>query len=280
MKHFPLASVVLALVASCLYGITAADAAGLAIAGEAGVLMEMQTGKILWSKNQDVRLPPASTAKILTALVVLERGSMDETVTVAVVSKSTRRARLEPGEPIAVRQLLYALLLESDNDAALALAAHVAGSTKTFALLMNQKARQLGALHSRFTNPTGLPERGQYTTARDLAVISRAAMENSAFRRIVATKSYSWQGERSDVPLKNSNRLLDTYGGAIGVKTGSTREAGFCLVAAAERGARGLIAVILGSKEKAVWQDATMLLDAGFAELETRNSELDTGRGR
>jgi D-alanyl-D-alanine carboxypeptidase (penicillin-binding protein 5/6) len=267
VKQFVSGAFVLALVASCLYGSPAAHAAGLAIAAKAGVLMEMQTGKILWAKNQELRLPPASTAKILSALVVLERSPMEEAVANATVSKSTRTARLEAGERITVRQLLYALLLESDNQSALALAAHVAGSSKKFAALMNQKARQLGALHSRFTNPAGLPEAGQYTTARDLAVISRAAMENSAFRSIVATKSYPWHGERADGLLKNSNRLLDSYGGAIGVKTGSTREAGFCLVAAAERDARSLIAVILGSKEKAVWQDATILLDLGFKEL-------------
>jgi D-alanyl-D-alanine carboxypeptidase (penicillin-binding protein 5/6) len=130
---------------------------------------------------------------------------------------------------------------------------------------MNRKAQQLGALHSRFPNPTGLPERGQLTTARDLAVITRAALRVPEFRKVVATKSYRWDGERSQGLLKNSNRLLGSYDGAIGVKTGSTREAGFCLVAAAERGDRSLIAVILGSTEKAVWRDATKLLDAGFS---------------
>jgi D-alanyl-D-alanine carboxypeptidase (penicillin-binding protein 5/6) len=130
---------------------------------------------------------------------------------------------------------------------------------------MNRKARQLGALRSRFSNPTGLPEQGQVTIARDLAVITRAALRVPEFRKVVATKSYRWQGERSQGLLTNSNRLLRSYDGAIGVKTGSTREAGFCLVAAAERGDRSLIAVILGSTEKAVWQDATMLLDVGFA---------------
>jgi D-alanyl-D-alanine carboxypeptidase (penicillin-binding protein 5/6) len=256
-----------ALISISLVAHTAAEAAGLEIAGKAGVLMNMQTGKILWSKNKDLRLPPASTAKILTALVVLERSRPDDIATVPTRRSDMPTSRLQPGERITVRQLLYALLLESDNDAAAALATHAAVSAKAFAALMNQKARQLGALHSRFANPTGLPEHGQLTTARDLTVMTRAAMRDAEFRKIVATKSYRWQGEKTQGLLKNSNRLLDTYDGAIGVKTGNTREAGFCLVAAAERKDRALIAVILGSKDKAVWQDAAIVLDAGFKNL-------------
>jgi D-alanyl-D-alanine carboxypeptidase (penicillin-binding protein 5/6) len=226
--------------------------------------MEMKTGNIVWSKNQDLPLPPASTAKILTAVIVLERSRPADIVTIVPLN-ARPTGRLAPGERLTVGQLLYALLLESDNDAAVTLARHAAGSAKASAALMNQKARQLGALRSRFANPTGLPELDQQTTARDLAVITRAALRIPEFRKVVATKSYRWQGKRSQGLLKNSNRLLGSYDGAIGVKTGSTREAGFCLVAAAERGDRTFIAVILGSTEKAVWRDAARLLDAGFA---------------
>jgi D-alanyl-D-alanine carboxypeptidase (penicillin-binding protein 5/6) len=129
---------------------------------------------------------------------------------------------------------------------------------------MNQKTRSLGALHSKFFNPTGLPHRGQVITAWDLAVITRAALANPEFRRIVATKSYPWKSSKWEGLLNNSNELLNTYDGAIGVKTGNTREAGYCLVAAAHRGDQTLIAVILGSQEKHVWQDAKTLLDYGF----------------
>ena len=133
---------------------------------------------------------------------------------------------------------------------------------------MNQKARSLGALHSKFFNPTGMPHRGQVTTASDLALITKAALANPEFRRIVATKSYPWKSSTWEGMMDNSNELLKSYDGAIGVKTGSTREAGHCLVAAAQRENKTLIAVVLGSQEKQVWQDAKKLLDHGFKTLD------------
>ena len=236
------------------------------VAGKAAVLMEMPTGKILWEKNKEAPRPPASTAKILTALVTLDRVPLKEIVTVSITATANKSSAvaLENGERLAVQDLLYALLLQSNNDAALALASHVAGSTPKFVQLMNQKAHSLGALHSHFLNPTGLPQSGQVTTARDLAVITKAALANPEFRRIVATKSYPWKSLKWEGVLENSNELLKSYDGAIGVKTGNTREAGHCLVAAAQRRDETLIAVILGSQEKHVWQDAKKLLDHGF----------------
>jgi serine-type D-Ala-D-Ala carboxypeptidase (penicillin-binding protein 5/6) len=233
---------------------------------KAGVLMEMQTGKILWEKNKDLPRPPASTAKILTAFVTLDRVPLNEIVTVLTPATTTKSSAvpLQGGERLAVQDLLYALLLQSSNDAALALASHVGGSTVKFVQLMNQKARSLGALHSHFLDPTGLPQRGQVTTARDLAVITKVALTDPEFRRIVATRSYPWKSSKWEGVLENSNELLKSYDGAIGVKTGSAREAGHCLVAAAQRRDKTLIAVILGSQEKHVWQDAKNLLDYGF----------------
>ena len=237
------------------------------IVAKAAVLMEMRTEKILWVKNKDLPRPPASTAKILTASVILDRVALKEIVTVPITKTTTSKnsgVSLQGGERLGVQDLLYALLLQSSNDAALALASHVGGSTPKFVQLMNQKARSLGALHSHFLNPTGLPQRGQVTTAHDLALITKAALANPDFRRIVATKSYPWKSLKWDGVLENSNELLKSYDGAIGVKTGNTREAGHCLVAAAQRGDKALIAVILGSQEKRVWQDAKHLLDYGF----------------
>lgn len=236
------------------------------MAGKAAVLMEMPTGKILWEKNKDLPRPPASTAKILTAFVTLDGARLKEIVTVSITATANKSpaVALKNGERLAVQDLLYALLLQSSNDAALALASHVGGSTPRFVQLMNQKARSLGALHSHFLNPTGLPQRGQITTARDLAVITKAALANPEFRKIVATKSYPWKSLKWEGVLENSNELLKSYDGSIGVKTGNTREAGHCLVAAAQRGDETLIAVILGSQEKSVWQDAKNLLDYGF----------------
>jgi D-alanyl-D-alanine carboxypeptidase (penicillin-binding protein 5/6) len=236
------------------------------IVAKAAVLMEMRTARILWAKNKDLPRPPASTAKILTALVTLDRVSLKEIVTVSITAAANKNSavRLGAGERLTVRDLLYALLLQSNNDAALALASHIGGSTPKFVQIMNQKARSLGALHSKFFNPTGLPDRGQVTTARDLALITKAALANAEFRRIVATKSYPWKSSKWEGVLENSNELLKNYDGAIGVKTGSTRDAGHCLVAAAQRRDKTLIAVILGSQEKEVWQDAKKLLDYGF----------------
>ena len=240
--------------------------AGWDVTAKAVVLMEMETGKILWDKNKEAPRPPASTAKILTALVTLDRMPLKEIVTVSITATANKSSAvaLKNGERLAVQDLLYALLLQSNNDAALALASHISGSTPKFVQIMNQKARSLGALHSKFSNPTGLPDRGQVTTARDLALITKVALENPEFRRIVATKSYPWKSSKWEGVLDNSNELLGSYDGAIGVKTGNTREAGYCLVAAAQRRDQILIAVILGSQEKHVWQDAKKLLDYGF----------------
>ena len=249
-----------------------AISADLKIVAKAAVLVEMRTGNILWAKNSDLPRPPASTAKILTASVTLDRMTLKEIVTVPITTSTTNKSSavsLQGAERLSVQDLLYALLLQSSNDAALALASNVGGSTPKFVQLMNQKARSIGALHSHSHNPTGLPQRGQVTTARDLALITKTALANPDFRRIVASKSYPWKSLKWEGVLENSNELLKSYDGAIGVKTGNTREAGYCLVAAAQRGDKTLIAVILGSQEKHVWQDAKHLLDYGFKILDS-----------
>jgi serine-type D-Ala-D-Ala carboxypeptidase (penicillin-binding protein 5/6) len=255
-----------------------ARASELSLAARAAVLMDVQTGKILWEKNKDLKLPPASTAKIMTALVVLEQSQLEDIIGIPIAATLAEgsTANLQGGERISVRDLLYALLIHSANDAAIALASHVGGSVTKFVDLMNRKARLLGAIQTEFFNPTGLTRKGQVTTARDLAVITRAAMANSEFRKIVATKSHPWQSNKWQGELKNSNELLENYRGAIGVKTGSTRAAGHCVVAAAERGDQSIIAVVLNSREKALWQDVTMLLNHGFNNF-TPMSLLDGG---
>jgi D-alanyl-D-alanine carboxypeptidase (penicillin-binding protein 5/6) len=258
------------LLVFCAAGVSVSQARGsdFAIAGRAGVLMDMRTGKILWQHNQHIPLPPASTTKILSALVVLERSQLSERVKVpAEATKATGgSARLRAGERLAVEQLLYGMMLGSANDAAIALAGHAGGSVARFVDLMNEKARALDARRSSFQNPTGLPEQGHFATAGDLAVITRAALASPDFRRIVAAREYQWRSANWRGELKNSNGFLQSYAGAIGVKTGHTRDAGFCLVAAAARGEKSFIAVILKSTEKSVWRDAKTLLDYGFKE--------------
>lgn len=242
------------------------NAAELKIAAKAAVLMNAQTGNILWAKDKDFPLPPASTAKILTASVVLDQSRIEDLVTIPAeaLRVSGANTNLEAGEKLTVGDSLHAMLLGSGNDAAVALALHAGKSFDAFVERMNEKARKLGAARSRFFNPTGMPHPKQVTTAHDLALITKSALENSDFRKIVSAKTYGWKSARWQGTLKNSNHLLSTYPGAIGVKTGNTREAGYCLVAAARRGPQTYIAVILKSQEKALWQDAKKLLDYGF----------------
>jgi D-alanyl-D-alanine carboxypeptidase (penicillin-binding protein 5/6) len=246
--------------------VSPAHATGITITGQAAVLMETRTGKILWERNKDLSLAPASTTKILTALVVIDRSKASDVVTVPIKATEATggTAHLRAGERLSVEQLLYGMLLGSANDAAIALANHNSGSIAGFVNLMNKRARSLGAMRSSFRNPTGLPQKGHVTTAQDLAVIARAALANPGLRKIVAARTYPWRSAQWQGEMKNSNVLLETYVGAIGVKTGQTREAGFCLVAAAERGDESYIAVVLKSTEQSGWQDAKNILDYGF----------------
>ncbi len=251
-------------------------AAELKIAAKAAVLMNAQSGKIIWAQNQDLRLPPASTAKILTALVMLDHSRTSDVLTIPAeaLSVSGATAQLAAGEQLSVGDLLHAMLLGSGNDAAIALAFHTAASIDNFVERMNQKAHNLGAVRSHFFNPTGMPHPKQLSTAHDLALITKAALENSELRKIVRKRTYRWRSRGWQGTIKNSNKLLSNYDGAIGVKTGNTREAGYCLVAAAQRGGQTHIAVVLKSQEQAVWRDATHLLDYGF-----KHRSLDAGQG-
>jgi len=230
------------------------------------LLMEASSGQVLMSKDPDTPLPPASTTKILTALLAIKRGNLDEEVVVS--EKASRmegsRVYLEPGERRTIRELLYALLLQSGNDAAVAIAEHIAGTEEEFARLMEKEARSLGARSSSFRNPHGLHHPQHLVTARDLALITREALKWKEFREIVATRERVIPGLRGERRLRNKNRLLWEYPGAIGVKTGYTPEAGSCLVAAAEREGRLLIAVVLGSRPGASFREAAWLLDQGF----------------
>jgi len=244
------------------------------VTGKAAVLMDARNGQILYEKNADQPMYPASTTKILTAIIALERSRLDEVVTVSRKATLVEGSAigLQEGERVTMEDLLYALLLASANDAAVAIAEHVAGSVPAFATLMNEKARSIGAKESNFRNPNGLPDPQHYTTAHDLALIARYAMQNPTFRTIVSTRLkqiHRPDADRSKGPpqehLWNHNRLLSSYEGAIGIKTGYTVEAGQCLIAAARRGNRELIAVIMKSQGAAVYSDARSLLDYGFS---------------
>ncbi|MBC7104895.1 MAG: D-alanyl-D-alanine carboxypeptidase, partial [Firmicutes bacterium] len=219
------------------------------VTARAAVLADARTGQVLWARNPDLRAYPASTTKILTALVVVMRAGLGDEVRVAPEDTDAGGSAiwLRPGEVLSVEDLLYALLLNSANDAAEALARHVAGSDGDFARLLNDTALALGATNTHFTNPSGMPDSDHYTTARDLAIIARAALAHPVLRNIMATRTHQIRRQDPEAVnyLVNHNKLLWRYPGAIGMKTGYTAEAGQCLVAAAQRGERTLIAVVL-----------------------------------
>lgn len=232
------------------------------VSAKAAVLLDAESGRVLYCKNEDQMLPIASTTKIMTALVVLESCKLTEKVKIPdqAVGVEGSSLYLQKGEILTVEDLLYGLLLRSGNDAAVALAIHCAGSVEEFAELMNKKADELGLNHCHFVNPNGLDEDGHLCSALDLAKIAAAAMDEPDFARIVASKSYSF-GTRTVV---NHNKLLWLYDGAVGVKTGFTKKAGRTLVGAAKRDGQLLITVTLGDPDD--WNDHMAMLDYGFKQ--------------
>jgi len=231
-----------------------------ALSAEGTVVIDADTGDTLFERNADERLPMASTTKIMTALVALSEGNLEREYTVkkeyTLVEGSSMYLR--EGERITMRDTLYGLMLCSGNDAALAVAGEC-GGFEAFIEKMNAKADELGLSDTHFDNPNGLTSETHYTTARDLAKITAAALQDPVFRKIVSTVSYT-VGEHV---MRNHNRLLESYEGTIGVKTGFTKAAGRCLVSAAERNGRTLIAVTLNDPDD--WNDHRSLLDEGFS---------------
>ncbi|MEW5954232.1 MAG: D-alanyl-D-alanine carboxypeptidase family protein [Bacillota bacterium] len=247
------------------------------ISAETGLVMDMQSGKVLFGKDIDREMYPASTTKILTAIIAIEEAGPDELVTVSQRASGVEGSAigLQVGEQIKMENLLYALMMSSANDAAVAIAEHIAGSVDEFAVMMNQKAREAGASNSNFVNPDGLPDPRHYSTARDLALISRYAMQNQDFRRLVATSNHEIERNlpeemQPQTWLWNHNRLLHQYTGALGVKTGYTVQAGQCLVSAAARDGREMLAVVMKCDGNNHYTDSAILLDYGFENFETR----------
>lgn len=237
------------------------------LSAKSAILIEAESGKILYMKNAFQKLPMASTTKIMTALVALESGDIDREVKIndAAIGVEGSSIYLAKGEILTLRQLLYALMLASANDAASAIAYEVGGSIEGFALLMNEKARELGLTSTHFTNPHGLHDKEHYTTAYELALLTCAAIKNSVFVEICSSKSTTIPlcGDEGTRYLSNHNKLLRSYNGAIGVKTGFTKASGRCLVSAAERDGLRLIAVSLNAPDD--WRDHAAMLDFGFA---------------
>jgi D-alanyl-D-alanine carboxypeptidase (penicillin-binding protein 5/6) len=250
----------------------ASQASPTQVSAASAILMDAATGEVLFEQNADAPRPPASITKILTALVILERGRLEDTVVVSQEAASVAgyRLGLRRGQRISLRDLLAAILIRSANDASEAAAGHVGRGVPAFVALMNAKAQELGMHHSHFENPHGLDEPGHYTTARDMAVLTRAAMEHPAFAQLVRTRETTvkiWQpGPRGLLQrartIQTHNKLLGRLEGADGVKTGYTDAAGRCLVASASRGGQRMIAVLLKDPQR--WTDAATLLELGF----------------
>lgn len=227
------------------------------------IVIDARTGAVLYEKNADATRAPASTQKLLTSLIVAERGYLDKEITIQKSDTYAEPTKLNirPGETYRRIDLLRALLVKSPNDVARALARDAAGSVDAFADLMNQRARELGATNSNFVNPNGLPSPGQYSTARDLSLIARAAYANPTIRSIVRMESmvFRYSSGRTR-ELENTNKVLKRLPYCNGMKTGYTNAAGFCLISSGARPGRDVIAVVLGDKKSRIWSDSAALL--------------------
>jgi len=228
-----------------------------AVTAAAALVMDLDSGQILYSLKPEDRLPPASTVKIMTALVTLQSASLDDVVEVSARAAGMQGSRmgLVAGEKLTVRELLFGLLLPSGNDAAVALAEHVAGEEEAFVALMNETAASLDLHGTHFSSSHGLDNPDETVSAADLAVLTQAALAYPAFSEIVAAPDAEVAGRK----LMNTNQLLGTYPGADGVKTGTTDAAGECLVASAMRDDHRLLVILLGSQDR--YGDANALLN-------------------
>ncbi|MEA3207764.1 MAG: hypothetical protein QOE70_821 [Chthoniobacter sp.] len=239
----------------------------LPLAAKGAIVLDAYTGQPLYEKSADLINFPASTTKIMTALLVIEAGNLDQEVEVTVEDSKVGESSLNllPGQHYTRRQMLFGLMLKSANDVAHALGRDNAGSAEAFAERMTMRAWELGATNTSFRNPNGLHDPQHFTTARDLALIARAAMQQPYFRMVVSTKTYPWVAPPNAAwELRNHNRLLFQFPGCTGVKTGYTYPSQQVLVSAAMRGQREVIAVVMHTDKPGIWEDSKLLLTYGF----------------
>lgn len=258
----------LILIYMYMFVLFSSSAAAFDISADSACLIAAETGVVIYSKNENKKMPMASTTKIMTALLAAESGKSEDIVTVSKNAEKQEGSSiyLRNGEKIKLSDLTLGLMLNSGNDAAVAIAEHLSGSCENFAAEMNKKAAEIGVLNTSFKNPNGLDEPGHYTTAYDLATISAYAMKNDMFRDIVSKKTSSVNLQNGQILyFSNHNKLLKMYDGAIGIKTGFTKNSGRCLVSAAERDGILLIAVTLNAPDD--WNDHKKMLDLGFEKV-------------
>ena len=253
-----------------------AVAEGLSVSAKAAVLIEADTGRVLFAKNKDMQLPMASTTKILTALITLESNNLDELFVVdeKAIQVEGSSMGLQKGDSASLRTLACGMLLPSGNDAANAAAVRIGGSIAEFAAMMNQRAAAIGMTNSHFVTPSGLDDEQHYSTAHDMAKLARVALKNNAFQDICSRNiaKVEFGNPPYERWLKNHNRLLNEYKGAIGVKTGFTKKSGRCLVSAAERDGVTLIAVTLNAPND--WQDHTLMFNYGFNDVKPQQYDV------
>ena len=275
-------AIVLSLAACFLQTVYAAQAEALSVSAESAVLVEADTGRVLYEKNKDKKLPMASTTKIMSALITLEAGNLDLPFVVdeRAIQVEGSSMGLQKGDTVTLRTLACGMLLPSGNDAANAAAVRLAGSLDGYAEMMNIRAAAIGMQYTHFVTPSGLADEPHNSTAHDMAKLARVALKNTAFldlcsRSVAKVEFGNPPYERW---LKNHNKLLTQYKGAVGMKTGFTKKSGRCLVSAAERNGVQLIAITLNAPND--WQDHTNLLNYGFQEVKSCTYEVDYGNLR
>lgn len=264
---------IIILMAMVVTNTTCVHGEDMKIGAIGAVLMDADTGRVLWERKSDVPMAVASTTKIMTAILAIESQRLDETAVVSNHAASAPKVKLglKKGEEYKLGDLLYPLMLQSSNDAAVVIAEHIGGSVEGFAEMMNEKAQELGAKNTKFVTPNGLDENDNHSTAYDMALITAYALDNQDFVKLINTKEYSFSSINKGQSFNayNKNRLLNEYEGAIGVKTGFTGKAGNCFVGAAQRDDMRLISVVLGSGwgtagKQQKWIDTKRLLNYGF----------------
>lgn len=278
-KFFACMLILLCLSTISISTVLADEENNLDIKSKAALLMDLKSGKVLYQKNIDEKLYPASLTKVMTAIIVLENCNLSDVVTVSSnavnsISFGYVTANLKVDEQLTVEQLLYVLMVGSSNDAAVVLAEHVSGSVENFSVLMNEKAKEIGCTSTNFVNPNGEHDENHYSTAHDLALIARYAMQNETFRTLVSTTFYRLPAtnkyNKDDRFFSTTNDLLNKnsnyyYKYAIGVKTGFTTPAGNCLISCANKDDLELLTVVLGAEEsKQRYLDTRALFDYGY----------------
>lgn len=266
LRQFTVILVFISLISS---NIVFAASSPPVLKAKAAIVIDAMTGKVIYSKNAEEQRYPASTTKLMSLIVALEHGNLNDIVTASNHAANTEGSTLwlTEGEQLTLHDLLYGIMLVSGNDATVAVAEHISGSVEKFAQLMTEKAHAIGAKDTRFTNSSGLPDPNHITTAHDLARITAYGYKNPLFAEIISTKNkvIPWAGKEFGRDLYNENRMLWLYEGGNGVKTGYTDSAGRCLVSGAKRNDIQLIAVVLDSDT--MWDDSIALLDFGFSQV-------------